>query len=47
MAFSFQIRVEIKGIVCINWNELLRDLHVEKATWDLESQMQELFGTCI
>lgn len=47
MRFGFQIRVEIKGIFCINWNEELRDLHVEEATWDMESQMQELFGTCI
>lgn len=44
MKFSFQIGVEIKGILSINWNEELRNLHVEEATWDVESQMQELFG---
>lgn len=26
MRFSFQIRIEIQGIFCINWNEYLRDL---------------------
>lgn len=47
MRFSAQIRVMIKGYFCINWNEELRDLPVEEAAWDMESQMQELFGTCV